>query len=122
MPPVLQQLKLETLDQLDDGRVAIAFAQNLKSIIQDCMDRPGDKRPRKVTLVLSAVPQVANDGSCEGISTEFEIKQTRPNQRSKAYSLAANKAGHLIFSSTNAEDVRQTTIHDNVDADGKPHR
>lgn len=45
----MMQLDLENLKVLDDGRLAAAFEQELRHVVLDLMDRPGDDRERSVT-------------------------------------------------------------------------
>lgn len=118
---VMEVLKLDTIKDLDDGRVAIAFDQNMKRAVQDCMDRPSDKKSRKVSIVCNVTPIVAVSGECEGAEVDFELKTSVPVQRTRSYTLIPNKVGHLKFSK-NSPDAGQTTIFDNVDKEGTPHR
>ncbi|MCC7333577.1 MAG: hypothetical protein IT422_00680 [Pirellulaceae bacterium] len=109
------ELSLDSLSELDDGRVAKAFQHELKRAVQDCIDRPGDKKPRAVTLELSLTPiTVNNDGmvETEGCDGEFQIRSKVPTRKSKTYSFRANKKGHLAYSSNSPESVDQTTFDD----------
>jgi hypothetical protein len=47
----LTEFNVQSLADLDDGRVSIAFAQELRRAVIDCMDRPGDKNARKVRQI-----------------------------------------------------------------------
>jgi hypothetical protein len=112
------QLTLESLGQLDDGRVAKMFTHEIKRAVQDCIDRPSDKKPRTVTLELSLEPIVVNnDGivETEGCDGEFKISSKVPTRRSKSYSFRSNKEGHLAFSANSPENKDQTTFDDVVD-------
>jgi len=88
------ELSLTSLEELDDGRVSKAFQHELKRAVQDCIDRPGDKKPRKVVLELELVPVVNTENGlleCEGADGEFTIKSKVPTRRSKKYGFRANK-------------------------------
>jgi hypothetical protein len=117
----LVQLTLESLKDLDDGRVSAAFVHELKRAVQDCMDRPGDKHARSVSLEFKVTPIVADDGSCEGADGEFDIKSKVPTRKSKTYSFKTNKQGHLSFSSNSPDNVDQTTFED-LDGNGRVRR
>lgn len=109
------QLSLESLEHLDDGRVAVAFQHELKRAVQDCIDRPSDKKPRTVTLELAIKPIVAPDSSIiemEGADGEFTVKSKVPTRKSKTYSFRSNKHGQLAFSSESPENADQTTFDD----------
>lgn len=109
------ELNLGSLESLDDGRVAVAFQHELKRAVQDCIDRPADKKPRTVTLELSIKPIVAPDSSIiemEGADGEFTIKSKVPTRKSKTYNFRSNKHGQLAFSSESPESADQTTFDD----------
>lgn len=119
------QLTLAALKELDDGRVSVAFDHEIKRAVQDCMSRPGDKKPRTVTLELTLTPITANnDGlvETEGCHGEFAIKSKVPTRKSKTYEFKANKAGHLSYSSNSPEAVDQTTFDDIDQKTGKVDR
>ncbi len=115
------ELSLSSMQELDDGRVAAAFIAELKRVVLDCIDRPGDKSARKVALQFNLTPVIADDGTCEAASGEFKIKSTVPERKSKTYSFNVNKKGHLIYSSNSPEDVDQTTF-DDLDENGRIKR
>ena len=63
------ELDLASLQDLDDGRVAVAFQHELKRAVQDCIDRPADKKPRTVTLELAIKPNIKFRKSDSGASS-----------------------------------------------------
>lgn len=119
MPMV--ELSLSSMQELDDGRVAAAFIAELKRVVLDCIDRPGDSSARKVQLLFTLTPVIADDGTCESAFGEFKIKSAVPDRKTKGYSFNVNKKGHLIYSSTSPDNVDQTTF-DDLDADGRIRR
>ena len=117
------QLNLENLAELDDGRVAIAFGQALKRAADDCIDRPGDKKARVISLEAHVIPVIdADTGQCEGAHIEFQIKHKLPVRKSKTYSFEIKKGGHLWFSSESPDDVDQLTFADVDPETGKARR
>lgn len=112
----LLTLKLETLKDLDFGRPAVAFEQGLADAVRDCVDRPGDKRPRRVTLDLIIAPVPDDTGVCDSVTGEFKIKTTLPHRQTKPYSFGLNRQGKLFFSEYAPENVDQATI-DDIDPD-----
>ncbi len=108
----LENLKLASLDLLDDGRVAIAWQKQLARAVQDCLDRPGESAARKVTLEFQVIPVQEPDGSADNVRGEFQVKSSIPNQRSKPYEFTANKSGHLVFNVHSPEVIDQKTIFD----------
>jgi hypothetical protein len=75
-------LNAETLSHLDSGRASAALDQALKKAVLDCLDRPGDDRPRKITLCLEVKPvmEVINqtiswEGGCVAWSGKVTYEQ-----------------------------------------------
>ena len=118
----LMNLSLASINDLDDGRVSVAFTQELRRAVMDCMDRPGDKSSRTITLELKITPVIGDEGGCEGANGEFQIKSKVPTRKSKTYSFATNTKGHLIYSSTSPGDVNQSTFEDIDPETGKVKR
>lgn len=118
----LVELSLKSLEELDDGRVATAFIHELKRVVLDCMDRPGDATARKVNLEFTLKPIIADDGQCESAEGDFKIKSKVPDRKTKTYSFNVNKKGHLIYSSNSPENVDQTTFDDVDPQTGKVSR
>ena len=88
-------LGLENISELEGGRVVIAFNQQLTRLVQDCLNRSSDQRPRTISLDMTMVPEV-EDGVCAGIKAEFEITAKEPTRRSKTYSLEVHQSGKII--------------------------
>lgn len=105
-------LNLESLKELDAGKVSVAWDHELKRAVSDCMDRPGDKKPRVVTLELAITPVVSEDGGCEGAHGEFQIKSKVPTRKSRVYDFGVNRKGHVYFSDTSPDNLPQTTFDD----------
>ena len=119
------QLNFKSLAELDDGRVATAFEHEVKRAVQDCFDRPGDKKARTIMLEMSLTPITETNGGIietDGCHGEFKIKSKVPERRSKTYEFKANKYGHLSFSSNSPDNHDQTTIFDERDAQGRVSR
>lgn len=122
---MFQQLTLNSLSEIDNGRVAEAFMQDLKHVVQDCIDRPSDKNPRVVTLEFTVVPIPENNQGiveCSDVDGNFKIKSKVPTRKSKTYSFRANKQGQLCFSTNSPENVDQTHFDDVNPATGKVDR
>lgn len=110
---MLIKLDLENLKVLDDGRLSAAFAQEMKHVVLDLMDRPGDDRARSVTFKVTAKPVVGEDGQLEEARVDVQIGSKLPSRKSKVYSMAARKsqAGPmLVFNELSLGDVGQETL------------
>lgn len=108
----LVNLKLETLKDLDFGRPAVAFELATQDAVRDCNDRPGDKRPRKVTMEFVIIHCIGDEGQCDGVTGEFKIKTTIPHRQTKPYSFGINRKGQLFFSEESPNNVDQSTFDD----------
>jgi hypothetical protein len=129
-------LSINSLAELDGGKVSAAFLHDLRRIIQDCIDRPGDKTARTITLEFSAKPQVGQELVCEGVEGKFRIKskiperktkiperKTKiPERKTKAYHFQTDRSGGLFFNANNPANSDQTTLDDINPATGKIER
>ena len=109
------QMTIGSLEELDDGRMAAAFLLHLKRLIQDCHDRPTEKKPRKLLMEMTLKPVIESDGGiveCEGANTDFKFRSKIPDHCSKTYSLRTNKNGQASFSSESPDNADQTTFDD----------
>lgn len=102
----LQNLSLETLASMDGGRIGTAMTHALKRIAADMDDRPGDDRPRNVTLEVAAIPVVAEDGLIDGAKLQVQVKESLPTRKSKVYDVGVRKGGMMVFQPMALETVR----------------
>ena len=110
----LVQLNLETIKQFDEGRVWVAFGQDLKRAVLDCIDRPTDKRVRTVTVEVELVP-IANDGGggcmiANDADVKMKCKLKLPHRQTISRPMRMNRSGQLIFSDLTPENPDQTHI------------
>lgn len=94
---------LETLKELDAGRVSVAFSHELKRAVMDCLDRPGEGKERVVTLVCKLKPVLSDEGDCDSVKGSFAIKAKVPERTSKTYDFGVTNKGHLYFQADTAE-------------------
>lgn len=103
-------LTLDTLKDLDFGKVEVAFLQHLKRAVEDCMDRSGDNTGRKVILTFDVKPQQDQSGQCEFVDLECQISSKVPAHRSRTFQCRPRKGGHLEFESDTPEDFNQHSL------------
>jgi len=109
MPIELTQLSLSSLEQLD-GRIEALFQKHLAFLSSDCMNRPGDKTPRKLSLELSIVPQTdPATGECDDVFVSIEAKSKVPTYKTKEYPLRVSRGG-LLFNADIPDAIDQTSI------------
>lgn len=110
----IKQLTLKSLADLDNGKIAAAFAIHAKKITDDCIDRPGSKAVREITLKAMITPSLDPDtGECDDVNIEFEIGSKVPKHRSKPINCLVRRAsggGQLVFNDLNEENASQKTL------------
>lgn len=94
---------LDTLKELDAGRVSVAFAHELKRAVLDCLDRPGDGKARTVTLICTLKPTIDDQGDCDSVKGSFAIRAKMPERSSKTYDFGVTNKGHLYFQADAAD-------------------
>lgn len=110
---MLMQLDLENLKVLDDGRLAAAFEQELRHVVLDLMDRPGDDRERSVTWKVKLKPVCDEDGHCERVNVQVDIGSKLPSRKSRVYDMQARKSARgpmLVFNEMSLDNVDQGTL------------
>lgn len=113
MPNELTPFTLANIHTLDKERYGKAVDLLIKKAIEDCLDRPGDDRPRKLTMQMSFVPVTAAEGrtiECEGAKVVGQAKLAIPNFETKVVDIGVKSTGHGYFNEANPEDHRQGTL------------
>ena len=105
----LEKFTLATLAEMDQGRIRIAFEQALQRLQDDLKDRPAVESARKITLLVSLVPIVGDDGELDSVDVDFKITDTVPKRESKTYNMQATRGG-LLFNELSPDEVRQRTL------------
>lgn len=106
----LEVFNTEALARLDGGRLRVGLDQALKRATADCEDRPGLKKPRRITLEIEITPVMEGGGTLDSVVLDFSIKERVPARSSKAYSMRAGHDGALLYNELAPEDVDQGTI------------
>ena len=106
----IKNLSLEALQDFADGTVAVSFNQHLKRAINDCDDRPGDSKARKVTLEVMITPQQLQDGNACNITTECKVKSSVPDHISRPIECRIKQGGKAVFNDMSPDNPDQMTI------------
>lgn len=104
-------LTLESLTKLDSGKIPAQFDALMQSAIRDVQDRPADRKPRRVCLMIDVSPSDA-DGDTAAFS--FSMKSTVPAHKSRSYEAVIKNVGGakvgLLFNAESPDDVDQLTL------------
>jgi len=107
----LHELTLESLANLDGGRVGTAFQLSLKRAIQDCEDRPGVKKPREITLKMQILPvAAAEDSICDEVAWQAVVSDSVPKRQTRIYSARVRSGGKAAFNDESLDDVNQMSL------------
>lgn len=106
----LKQLSLAEIAKIDEGRIAAAFDQALKRAAQDCDDRPGDDRPRKIMIEIAIAPVTDQSGICDSVKSQIQIKDTIPTRKSRVYDFGLRKGGLFTYQPMALDNHRQSTL------------
>lgn len=107
----LHELTLESLANLDGGRIGTAFQLSLKRAIQDCEDRPGVKKPREITLKLGILPvAAADDATCDEVAYQCVVSDSVPKRQTRIYSARVRSGGKAAFNDESLDDVNQMSL------------
>ena len=106
----VHELKLGEIDNVDDGRVTVAWQQALKRAVADIEDRPAVGDARKVVLQTELVPTLDQDGQLDTIKVQFQIKDTVPTRKTKKYDMQSRRGQQLVFNDLSDDNVHQRTL------------
>lgn len=109
---MLQKFTLESLQDLDGGKAALAFEQHIRRAANDCIDRPGDETARKVTFEITLCPVGGQDGTCDEVSAQIHVSSSVPKHKTKPYSMGLRAGGMLVFNGDAPDNVNQKTLLD----------
>jgi len=92
----IKELTAQSLADLDLGKIAAAFLENLRTAARDCLQRPADNRKRTVTLRAEITPVahlIGNTMSCESAKGTFRSGISLPDQVAPEVALGVKKLG-----------------------------
>jgi len=72
----MQILRTATLTEIRDGILALQLDTELAKIHADCVDRPGLKKARKVSLEITVIP--IGDDPLDAVDVQFQVKSSIP--------------------------------------------
>lgn len=105
----LEKFNTEALVTVDNGRVGAAFEAALRRVHADCADRPATKKPRKIAIVVTIVPEIDEKGDLDSCNLSFEVQDSLPKRVTRIVNMRAAN-GQLLFNEMSPDDARQSTI------------
>lgn len=102
-------LRFEEVPHLQDGRVAAHMNELQAAAIADCINRPGEKKERTVSLTLHFKP-IPDGREVGDIDVSFSFKSTAPKRQCPGILMAPAGAESLMYSEHSPEDPRQDTF------------
>jgi hypothetical protein len=106
----IKQVTFADLVAMDDGVLAVAIDAALRRAAEDCEDRPGVKRARKITLNLEVLPVLDEDGIAEEVKYSFVMNERLPNRSSKEYTFGLRKNGVMSYNPEALDNHNQHTF------------
>ena len=109
----LLRLNLESIKELDGGATMQTFQDAVQRAVKDCIDRPGDKRARKVVLQLALTPVPNISGNvidCDGAKGVFQCRVKIPDWEMREVDFGVQNSGDLIFNPDSPRDHKQMTL------------
>jgi hypothetical protein len=97
------------LVQADGDLMNAVVSKHLDQMAKDCESRPGDTRPRKLTISIEMKP-VVKDGVCGFTDIDWQSKYTPPSQRVGGTRMRVAPGKGLIVNPESADDPNQHTI------------
>ncbi len=104
-------LSLETIGDLEDGRISKQFDKLLQEAVADCNLRAGDGSERKITLTAIIKPDMNEMvGGCDNVNARFELSSRLPKRSSRTINMGRKANNKLVFNDLAPDDHRQGTI------------
>lgn len=103
------QFNLNNIQLIDRGNVALAINNAIKAIMDDVIERNGEKGTRKVAIEILAKPKNDKRGMLESVTVAFKIKPDIPPRVSDPYPMLAMGDHQVVFKPGSPMDPRVNT-------------
>ena len=110
-----EELTLDQIAAMDGGRLGEAVKQALSRLAHDMTDRPGEKRARTLAIKLAFIPELEEDGRCEGCKMAVAIDESIPSRKSKVFDLGLRRkrgGGMMVYQSLPLLDGEELPLED----------
>jgi hypothetical protein len=103
-----KQFVVKNLQDLENGKVALAINKALQRCVEDVKDRPNEKKARKVLAQFELTPKLEKDsGVLEEVEVVIHVRERVPDRRSRIYPMVPASDGMLLFEPTSPDNPRQ---------------
>ena len=94
MPQIQEvDLSLGNLESMDGGKIARLVKVNLQRLSQDCINRPNDDTPRRLSVEFEFIPLADETGECDSATCKILVKSKVPTYKSKKYEVRVGQRG-----------------------------
>lgn len=112
---MLEAFTFEKIAEMDDGRITMLLNKLMREAAMDCNDRPGEPKPRSVTLKINYKPILnPTTGGCDEVMVDMEVAPKAPARITKAFSMRPRQNGTLLFNHDSPDAYDQRTIQDEI--------
>lgn len=109
-------LSLSNLKLLDMGKAHSAFDAELAYVVRDCIDRPHDDKPRKITMTFLIAPvKDSQSANADQVDVGVEIASSVPKRRTRVYTMNTRTNGQLAFHPDSPADPNDNRLFDQLD-------
>lgn len=116
----LRELTLTDIAEMDGGRIGVAMAHAINRAADDIYDRPGESKARKIVLEVLLTPECGEDGECENVKMQAQVKDTIPSRKTRLYDLGVRRRNgrtSLVYSDAAPDNHMQPGLPMDEDAE-----
>jgi len=106
----MREVDFNTLAEMKDGAFNLVLRKHLKRAADDCMDRPGDSKPRKIKVEIGYVPMLLPSGDAYDAGMQLKISSSIPEHVSQQYCVSMRKNGTFVVNLDSLDSVNQNTM------------
>jgi len=105
-------INTKALSELDGGRLAAGIDAEIKAVVRDMCNRPGDNSARKVTVEINLKPDHLDEqGDVDSVTVSFGVKSSIPKRQTRKFVAAVDaKAQRLSVNEFSPDNPNQGTL------------
>jgi hypothetical protein len=109
----LLKVGLDTLGQIDLGKISATLEVHLKRAVSDCVDRPGEMKPRSVIMQFDLLPIESDTATCDEVGLQISCTSKIPVHRTRVYSTGIRQTREgpmLVVNPDSPGNINQSTF------------